>query len=266
MILEALLAERGLCLGSRRASMFSSYPWGRHFARSFQFLRQAFLQAEGLPFSDVLTENEIQQAFKAENACFAQGEDDVYTPVIALWAFLSQVLNPGRLRSCAATVARVAVLCVTLRRKPPSPDTGAYCRARAKLPEAVLRRLVYGVAEQLESRVPADWLWHGRHVFTGDGTALTAPDTEENQRAWPQSRAQKPGLGFPLLRMVVLFSLATAAVSGVAVGPCKGKQTGEPALLRTRLDRLKPGDVFLALARSQFRVVASHQERVVAHG
>jgi hypothetical protein len=45
--------------------------------------------------------------------------------------------------------------------------------------------------------------------------------------------------------MVVLFSLATAAVSGVAVGPCKGKQTGEPALLRTLLDRLQPGDVFL---------------------
>ena len=225
--------------------MFSSYPGSRTFARSFRLLRQAFLQGEGLPFSDVLKEEEIQAAFDAENARFARDQRDVYTPAITLWAFLSQVLNPGRLRSCAAAVSRVTVLCVALGRKPPSPDTGAYCRARAKLPESVLRRLVYGVAEQLESGVPADWLWHGRHVKVCDGTTLTVPDTEENQRAWPQSRAQKPGLGFPILRMVILFSLATAAVSGVAVGPFKGKQTGEPALLRTLLDRLQPGDVFL---------------------
>ena len=37
--------------------------------------------------------------------------------------------------SCAAAVARVAVLLLTLGRKPCSSDTAAYCRARAKLPE-----------------------------------------------------------------------------------------------------------------------------------
>jgi len=214
-------------------------------AHSFRLVCQAFLQAEGLPFGDILSADEVQAAFDAERAGFARDSRDIYTPAITLWALLSQVLHPGRLRSCAAAVSRVTVLCVALGRKPPSPDTGAYCRARAKLPERVLQRLVYSVAEQLESRVPADWLWHGRHVKVGDGTTLTVPDTPENQKAWPQSRAQKPGVGFPILRMVVLFSLATAAVSGVAVGPCKGKQTGEPALLRTLLDRLQPGDVFL---------------------
>jgi putative transposase len=221
------------------------YHGCRIFSDSFRLVRQAFLQAEGLPFSDILSEEEVEAAFDAENADFARDEGDIYTPAITLWALLSQALNPGRLRSCAAAVSRITVLCVALGRKPPSPDTGAYCRARSKLPERVLQRLVYGVADQLESRVPADWLWLGRHVKAGDGTTLTAPDTEENQRAWPQSRTQKPGLGFPILRMVVLFSLATAAVSGLAVGPCKGKQTGESALFRTLLDRLQPGDVFL---------------------
>jgi hypothetical protein len=82
-------------------------------------------------------------------------------------------------------------------------------------------------------------------VKVGDGTTLLTPDTQENQNAWPQPRTQKPGLGFPILRMVVLFSLATAAVCGVAVGPYKGKGTGEPALLRELFDRFQPGDVFL---------------------
>lgn len=243
-------------------------------AHSFRPVCQAFFQAEGLPFGDVLSADEIQAAFDAEHAAFARDDRDIYTPAITLWAFLSQTLHAGRLRSCAAAVSRVIVLCVALGRTPPSPDSGAYCRARAKLPEGVLRRLVYGVAERLESRVPADWLWHGRHVKVGDGTTLTAPDTPENQQAWPQSRAQKPGVGFPILRMVVLFSLVTAAVSGVAVGPWRGKQTGEPALLRELFDRFAAGDIFLGdccfcsylllalfLARHVDVVTRQHQRR-----
>jgi hypothetical protein len=208
-------------------------------------VQNAFLQADGLPFRDVLPEAEIEAAFAAENACFARDEGDVFTPAITLWAFLSQVLHAGRMRSCAAAVSRVAVLCTVLGCKPPKPYSGTYCHARAKLPEPVLKRLVDAVGEELESRVPADWLWHGRHVKIPDGTTLLAPDTPENQKVWPQSRAQKPGVGFPILRMLVLVSLATAAVCGVAVGPCKGKETGETALLRSLLDRFQPGDICL---------------------
>jgi hypothetical protein len=250
------------------------YHGRRSCGQSFRWVRQAFLQADGLPLSDVLSEDDIQQAFEAENAGFARDEGDIYTPAVTLWAFLSQVLHAQRLRSCAAAVSRVIVLCVALGRRPPSPDTGAYCRARAKLPEAVLRRLVYQAADQLESRIPADWLWLGRHVKAGDGTTLLVPDTPENQRAWPQPRTQKPGLGFPILRLVVLFSLATAAVGGVAIGPYKGKGTGEPALLRDLFDRFEAGDVFLGdcyfcsyfllalfLARQVDVVVRQHQRR-----
>jgi putative transposase len=200
--------------------------------QSFGLLRNAFLQAEGLPFADALDEETIAAAFAAEDACFAQDEGDIYTPAVTLWAFLSQVLHAGRLRSCVAAVSRVIVLCVVLGRKPPSRDTGAYCRARAKLPEPVLRRLVYESGEGLERRVPERWLWLGRHVKIGDGTTLTAPDTPENQATWPQPKSQQPGVGFPILRMVVLLSLATAALCGLAMGPYKGKETGETALLR----------------------------------
>jgi putative transposase len=250
------------------------YHGRRSCGQSFQLVHQAFLQADGLPFSDVLSANDIQQAFQAEGVSFAHEEGDIYTPPVTLWAFLSQVLHAQRLRSCAAAVSRVIVLCVALGRRPPSPDTGAYCRARAKLPETVLRRLVYDAAERLEARVPADWLWLGRHVKAGDGTTLMTPDTPENQRAWPQPRTQKPGLGFPILRMMVLFSLATAAVCGVAVGPYKGKGTGEPALLRELFGCFQAGDIFLGdcyfcsyfllalfLARQVDVVVRQHQRR-----
>lgn len=225
--------------------MFSSYTFPRVGTKSFSLVQHAFLQADDLSFRDVLTEEEINATFVAENACFGEDDDDVYTPSLTLWGWLAQAMHAEKCRSCVAAVARIAALCVALGRKPPSPDTGAYCRARAKLPESVLQRLVYTVGDGLESRVPADWLWLGRHVKIGDGTTLLAPDTPENQAEWPQTRAQKPGLGFPILRMVVLLSLATGALCGMAVGPHKGKETGEPALLRELLDRFQSGDVFL---------------------
>lgn len=72
------------------------------------------------------------------------------------------------------------------------------------------------------------------------------PDTPANQKAYPQPGSQKPGLGFPQVRMVALFSLAVGTVLDVAFGPHKGKHTGEPALFRTLHHHLHDGDVLLA--------------------
>jgi hypothetical protein len=79
-----------------------------------------------------------------------------------------------------------------------------------------------------------------------DGTTVSMPDTPQNQEAFPQPSSQEPGLGFPLARMVVLMSLATAMVCGMELGPYAGKETGETALLRKLLDQLDPGDILLA--------------------
>jgi len=76
-----------------------------------------------------------------------------------------------------------------------------------------------------------------------DGTTVTMPDTPENQAAYPQVYNQKPGLGFPIARILVVFSLAVGTVLEAAVGPYKGKQTSELALLRTVIDQFEPGDI-----------------------
>jgi putative transposase len=212
--------------------------------RSFEAALAPFLQDDGLPFADALPAEQVRQACRDEGVHFGACPRAVYNPAVVLWAFLSQVL--GADKSCRAAALRVLVLSVTLERGPCSADTGTYCRARAKLPAALLRRLAYDVADQVERAVPRRWLWKGRHVHLVDGTTVTAPDTPENQAAWPQPPSQRPGLGFPLIRLVVLLSLTTALVGGLALGPYEGKETGEPALLRTLLGRLRPGEVLLA--------------------
>ncbi len=224
----------------------SFYPHSKSLSQSFRFVLSSFMQHSGLPFAQVLAEETIEQAFEEEASDFAQGEQDVYTPAITLWAFLSQVLFKGEQRSCVAAVSRVVVLCVALGRGPCSDNTGAYCRARAKLPVTVIRRLALTVADGCEEKLPRHWLWKRRHVHLVDGTTVSMPDTVENQAAYPQPQAQRQGLGFPIARMVVLLSLATGMVKDMAMGPYTGKQTGETALLRELLARFQPGDILLA--------------------
>ncbi len=223
-----------------------SYQQPPSLSQRFRRVRSSFMQQDGLPFADVLTEEKIQHAFDDEEVSFAQGEDDVYTPAVTLWAFLSQVLFKGEQRSCLAAVSRIVVLWIALGKEPCSDNTGAYCRARAKLPVVVLQRLALTVSHGCEQKLPTNWLWRSRHVHLVDGTTVSMPDTPENQRDYPQPSTQAKGVGFPLARMVVLMSLATAMVQGMDLGPYAGKETGETALLRQLFDWLQSGDIVLA--------------------
>jgi len=208
---------------------------------SFATVVRSFAHDDGLPFADVLSEQTIQDACDAENVHFGQDEGDIYTPAVTLWAFLAQCLSASK--SCVAAVARVLVLRLALALPPCSAGTGAYCKARAKLPVSLLRRLTLQVGTALEQQAPDSWRWHGRRVLLADGCEMSMPDTPANQKEYPQLSNQKPGLGFPRIRLVVLLAFATAALLGGALGPCKGKSTGETELFRTLLDRVQAGDV-----------------------
>ena len=124
-------------------------------------------------------------------------------------------------------------------------DTSPYCKARGRLPESVPFRLMRSPGRKLHDQVPVEWLWCGRRVKVVNGTTVSMPDTPANQAAYPQSRAQKPGLGFPIARVVVVFCPAAGAVLEAAIGQYQGKQTGENALFRRLWDEYQPGDVSL---------------------
>ncbi len=86
----------------------------------------------------------------------------------------------------------------------------------------------------------------GRPIKLADGTTVSMPDTPANQKVYPQISGQKPGVGFPIMRLVGLISLSCAAVLDVAMGPYQGKRTGENALLQQIVEALRAGDVLLA--------------------
>ena len=167
----------------------------------------------------------------------------IYTPLVTLTTFLFQILSDDH--SCRNAVARLRAWRVAEGLPPCSLATGGYCRARQRLPETLLPRLVRDIAGGLQERAPAGWLFHGRSVKIVDGTCVSMPDTTRNQRAYPQHRNQKRGCGFPMARVVVILSLATGAMLDLAVAPWSGKLTGEHALLRGLRHRLRRGDILL---------------------
>ena len=160
---------------------------------------------------------------------------------LTFWAFLSQALNPGA--SCREAVRQVMALFSLAGKDPIDEQTGGYCQARQRLPLPRLRQVLGGVAQGARRGCPKARLWLGREVKVADGSTLTMPDTPANQKAFPQQRMQKPGCGFPILRFVGLFSLATGCLLEVAYGTYRD---AELSLFRKLWHFLKPRDVLLA--------------------
>lgn len=203
--------------------------------------RQSLLRARqdhSLYFAALLSEETINQSFGSARHLW-QGW--VYTPAVTVWVFLSQCLSPDH--SCRDAVARLIAWQVSQGRKPSSPDTSAYCAARDALPEEACQQLVRTTGRTLEEETPREWLFHGRRVRVVDGSTITMPDTPANQSEYPQLPGQKPGCGFPIARIVVVFSLSVGTVLEAAIGKYQGKQTGENSLFRTLHHRLQRDDI-----------------------
>src|SRR5260370_14538606 len=224
---------------TRRSRM--RHSTARTRTRQIEMVRSQFAQADGLAFAEVLPAERIETALQEEGATW---RDCVYTPLLTLWAFLGQVISPDG--SCRAAVARVLAWLVSQGEPPCTPQTGPYCKARTRLPEALLVRLMRETGAALHQAALADWRWLGRRVKVVDGTTVTMPDTEANQAAYPQQPQQQPGLGFPITRLVVVFCLACGTVIDAALGRYQGKKTGENALVRTLTAAFLPEDVLLA--------------------
>ena len=165
----------------------------------------------------------------------------LFTPLITFWAFLSQVLAADS--ACRTAVRKVQAWWARQGSGPMSANTSAYCQARARLPEQRLEALQDQLAQRLENNVPAERLWCGRRVRVVDGTTCSMPDTAPNQRAYPQPSGQKAGCGFPMLKVVGLFSLASGALLRAVHGPVR---LSEVPLFRQLWGHLSPGEVVLA--------------------
>jgi hypothetical protein len=192
-------------------------------------------------FFNLLTGPEL---LEMTDTALPEHRERLYPPTVALSMFMMQALNEDG--SCQKAVdgwaAQRAAEGLSVR----SINTGAYCRARRRLPIAMITALTRQTAQLFGAQAPAGWHWRGRCVKLVDGTGISMPDTEANQAVYPQPVTQAVGVGFPLARVVGVISLATGALIDAAIGPHAGKETGELALLRRLKAAFSSGDVMLA--------------------
>jgi hypothetical protein len=215
-------------------------PWRSHlagFGRRVRHVRQQSLLHLELLFAELIPPWLLSQTDEGANS-----RERVYSLRRTFWGFLYQVLNPSC--PCREIVRQIQALFCLNSLGSVDERTGGYCQARLRLPLEILQRIRHAVADRADKLLPqAQQLWHNLFPKVIDGTTVTLPDTLKNQRAYPQSRSQKPGCGFPLMKIVGIFSLS----SGVLLDCVKGnKHKSELALLYKMLDHFKPRDLVIA--------------------
>ena len=196
---------------------------------------------EGLAFRDSFSSSHMSEVMSRHGSEF---RDRAYAPDVTLMAFCTQLISSDS--SCREVVTKLNRDRTKSGLMPISSSTSAYCQARSRLSLGLVKDLATDSGEFMEKAVPSEWLWKGRHLKLIDGSTLSMPDTPENQQRWPQHDQQDEGVGFPIMRIVGVLSMATAACLGLAYGPYQGKETGEHALARQLLPLIHQKDILLA--------------------
>ncbi len=203
-------------------------------------VRRHARNSDAYAWFNVLTGPEL---FDQVESLLPQHRERLFPPTETLSMFLAQALSADR--SCQNAVNQAAVRRALGRLPRCSTHTGAYCRARQRLPMEMARALARYSGRWVAAHTPAPWRWRGRPVRLVDGTTVLMPDTGANQAAYAQPRSQKPGLGFPLCRLVGIVCLGSGAILDAATGRYQGQGGDEQTLLRSILDSLQRGDVLL---------------------
>ena len=161
----------------------------------------------------LLTRSVIEKVCRKFNHEFRDRELD---PATTVAMFLQQIVR-GNV-SCTETLHATGA----------AATAQAYCKARARIPLAVYQGLLN---EVIDAALPAtrkeDHLWKNQHrTFHIDGSTVSMPDTPELRKAFGTPSGQKPGCGFPVAHLLVLFSAAAGLLLDVFMSPLR---TGDMA-------------------------------------
>jgi hypothetical protein len=222
-------------------------PLGRGAARSFAALRKCTL----CEIESALGRFVPAKAFQPS----ASPRERPYSLHRTFWCFIWQMLNPRA--SCREVVRQLQALLAWHDGPPLDEGNSGYCQARARLPVEALESTLVDTSRLADGLVePSDFL-QGRTVKVADGTTLTLPDTPENQALYPQSKSQKPGCGFPIMRLLAVWSARSGTMQHVVKG---NYNQNEMRLLHQACPTLHQGDI-LIYDRAAGHYVAAAQTR-----
>jgi len=125
---------------------------------------------------------------------------------------------------------------------------GAISHARVKLGVDVFRDIFHRVISRFKN-IESDFKEFVTVMF--DGTSMTMPDTESNQKKFSKHKSGRGYGAYPQMRAVALMVMSARRIFDIAYAPYKGKKTGERTLMLEILKRCKRKD-FLFLFDAGF--------------
>jgi hypothetical protein len=164
----------------------------------------------------------------------------IYTLYLTFQCFLWQMLKPRT--ACREVVRQVQAYSRLQGWNPVQPGTSAYCQARTRLPRERLEKALTHMAHHADQRAGEGGKLGGRPVKVADGSSVLLADTPQNQERYPQSPYQKPGCGFPVMKLLALFSLCSGAILAVVLD---NYHHHDLRLFRRLWEGLKSGDIVL---------------------
>lgn len=198
-------------------------------------LRQCTLQQLAQHLAGIIPAHLLSSADEGPNS-----RERLFTLRLTFECFLWQLLNPST--ACREVVRQVQGLCRLQGQTPPDDNTSAYVQARQRLPQERFEEGLHATARAADQRAGEVGRLAGRPVKVVDGSTVQMPDTPANQEVYPQPSTQKPGCGFPVMRLVVLFSLASGALLDLAMGSL---HSHDLRLLAALWEVLRAGDILL---------------------
>jgi hypothetical protein len=160
---------------------------------------------------------------------------------LLFWTFLAQAFWLDS--SCRSAVRQAQAQARLHKALVPADQTASYCLARARLPLERMADLLRYLGRTMRQRLGQGQLWCGRIIKVLDGTCLNLADTPANQKDYPQAPGQKRGCGFPIMRVMGCFCLASGALLGYTTG---NYWQSELALIIHLFECLDPADVLVA--------------------
>lgn len=173
------------------------------------------------------------------NASHAHSRKRIFTKANTFFSFFGQIFHEDK--SCQGAVHRIREQAQAQgARYLPSANTASYTAARGCLKDEELSEVFYHGAGAVELEATRRF---GRPLIAVDGTTFSMPDTEANQKEWPQSAEQAEGIGFPLMKMVGAFSVDTGALLDREIG---NTHDHELPLFRKMKESFQKGDILAA--------------------
>jgi putative transposase len=178
----------------------------------------------------------------------------VYTAGVVLWLMIAQRLHSGgSMQTAVLELARGLPApfwlkpCKRLTEDNTanvSGNTGAYNKARQKLPLSVVEQSFDHVFQQLTERAGGSLPALGRRAFLFDGTTGRTPHTEALRALYPPTSNQHGESHWPLIRVLVAHDLYTGLAMRAEWGPVNGpKAVSEQRLFDQAVEYVPEGSV-----------------------